>query len=369
MRVLVWQESCWPSIGGIQTSAELLLHGLQERGYELAVATVAEAGLPAKSSLDGIAVHRFPFANALQERNLSQLSAIRDGVAGLKQEFAPQLVHVNGIGPSVFFHFATERVRPCPLLVTLHSSNHFTDIPHARKATLLSKTLLAADWITAVSRSMLAHGLALLPEIENRSSIVHPGTAEPTPEPAPLPFERPSILCLANLFHHKGFDLVLQAGQSLLRDRPELGIVIAGEGPAGRALRRLAAELGIGDRVKFTGQVSRQAVPSLINQATIVVVPSRREPFGLVALEAALMARPVVVADTGGLAEIVDHGKTGLVVPPDDPKVLETAIADLLGRPDAAAAMGSAARRRALADFTLERHVAAYDSLYRRLAG
>ena len=369
MRVLVWQESCWPSIGGIQTSAELLLPGLQGRGHELAVATVAESGLPARSSLGGIAVHRFPFANALQERDLSRLSAIRDGVARLKREFAPQLVHINGIGPSVFFHFATERVCPCPLLVTLHSSNHFTDMPHARKATLLSKSLLAADWITVVSRSMLAHGVALVPGIESRSSVVHPGTAGPAREPAPLPFERPSILCLANLFHHKGFDLVLQAGKSLLRDRPELNIVIAGGGAADHSLRRLAAELGIADRVEFTGRVSRHAVPSLINRATIVVVPSRREPFGLVALEASLMARPVVAADTGGLVEIVDHGKTGLVVPPDDARALEIAIADLLGNPDKAAAMGSAGRRRALADFSLERHIAAYDSLYRRLAG
>ena len=369
MRVLVWQESFWPSIGGISASALLLLEGLQNRGHDFAVATIAGPGLPARSIVNGVTVHRFPFANALKDRDLDTVMAIRERVGRLKQEFAPELIHVNGLGPSVFYHFATERMSHCPLLTTLHSTNHFTDMQHTGGPGLLLKTLRTADWVTVVSKATLVHALKVAPDIESRASVVYPGIAGPALQSEPLPFDPPSILCIGNLHHHKGFDLLLRAGASLRRDRPGLRILIAGEGPSGPSLRRLAADAGIADCVEFVGPVERAAVPALINRATMVVVPSRRETFGLVALEAAVMARPVVAADTGGLPEIVDHGTTGLLVPADDAIALEGAISHLLDRPHDAVAMGLKARRRALSDFSLEQHVSAYDALYRRLVG
>lgn len=369
MRILVWQECFAPLVGGIQTSALLLMDGLRQRGYNFSVATVAIPGLPARSTINGVAVHRFPFANALNERDLDTVMMIRNGVEDLKREFAPDIVHINGLGPTVFYHFATERARKDPLLVTLHSTNHFTDMQHTPGSGLLSKTLEAADWVTAVSRATLTHTLSVGPAMKTRSSIVYPGIVGTAPQAEPLPFEQPCILCLGNLNHHKGFDLVLKAGQSLRRERPELRILIAGEGPYEPSLRRLASDTGIAECVRFLGPVEPKAVPALINQATIVAVPSRRESLGLVAVEAAMMARPVVAADTGGLGEVVDHGTTGMLVPPDDPLALEAALSHLLDRPDLAVAMGKEARRRARSDFSLEQHVSSYDTLYRRLAG
>jgi glycosyltransferase involved in cell wall biosynthesis len=103
-------------------------------------------------------------------------------------------------------------------------------------------------------------------------------------------------------------------------------------------------------------------------QATLVVVPSRVEGFGLVALEAAMMGRPVVATNVGGLPEVVQHEATGLIVDADDMGAFVRAIERLLDDPSAAREMGARARERALGRFAWPQHVGAYDALYRRLA-
>src|SRR4030095_14355456 len=102
------------------------------------------------------------------------------------------------------------------------------------------------------------------------------------------------------------------------------------------------------------------------NTATLVVIPSRAEGFGLVALQAALMARPVAATRVGGLPEVVLNGKTGLLVEPEQ-QTLAEAVSFLLARAHVAAAMGVEARRHAVKNFGFDRHVNAYDSLYRKI--
>jgi glycogen(starch) synthase len=105
-----------------------------------------------------------------------------------------------------------------------------------------------------------------------------------------------------------------------------------------------------------------------MKSATIVVMPSRwEEAFGLVALEAALMGRPVVATRVGGLPEVVVDRETGLIVQKDDSEALADAIASLLDQPQQAMAMGNAGRLRAQQIFSLQRYVDAYDALYRTL--
>jgi len=96
-------------------------------------------------------------------------------------------------------------------------------------------------------------------------------------------------------------------------------------------------------------------------------MPSRHEPFGLVALDAALMARPIVASRVGGLSEVVVHRQTGLLFDNEDSRGLADAIISLLNHPEVARRMGQAARRRALNVFSWERCVNGYADLYRSL--
>jgi glycogen(starch) synthase len=149
---------------------------------------------------------------------------------------------------------------------------------------------------------------------------------------------------------------------------PGLHLTICGDGAERMNLQRQARNLNIESAVEFTGWISPDAVPALINNASMVLMPSRwQEPFGLVALESALMARPVIAAKVGGIPEIVVHNHTGLLVPPANSSALAEAIVCLVQNPDAAQRMGSAARTQALENFGFQGHVDAYEAVYRRL--
>jgi glycosyltransferase involved in cell wall biosynthesis len=167
----------------------------------------------------------------------------------------------------------------------------------------------------------------------------------------------------------KGFDLALEALRALGERFPGARLRIAGDGAGRAALEERAAALGVADRVEFLGFVHPDRVLALMNESAVVLMPSRvPEGFGLVALQAAQMARPVVATRVGGVAEVVAHGETGLLVAPGDAAGLARAVASLFDDPARAARMGRAARRRAETLFGWERHVDAYDELLQRLA-
>jgi glycogen(starch) synthase len=190
----------------------------------------------------------------------------------------------------------------------------------------------------------------------------------PDIEVEPLPLERPRLVCAGRLVSDKGFDIALAAMASLVARFPRLQMTIVGDGPARGQLERQALALGLGKTVTFAGWVDPGQIPAFMKSATIVVMPSRwEEAFGLVALEAALMGRPVVATRVGGLPEVVVDRETGLIVQKDDSEALADAIASLLDQAQQAMAMGNAGRLRAQQIFSLQRYVDAYDALYRTL--
>jgi glycogen(starch) synthase len=234
---------------------------------------------------------------------------------------------------------------------------------------LFGSTLRSADWVAACSSSVLANARRHLPELASRSSVILNSLPIPTLRPASLSLDPPRLLCLGRADWIKGFDLALTAFATIATRWPAARLIVAGDGPARPALERQAAALGLGEVVEFLGWVEPAAVAALINTASLVVMPSREEPFGLVALQTAQLGRPIVAARVGGLPEVVLHGETGLLVEPDNVPALTGAIVSLLDRPEMAARMGRAARERAIRCFGWDRHVEAYDALYRQLAG
>ena len=365
MRVIFWTEGFWPLIGGIPVLATKLLLALRERGYEvIVVASQDFDGLPSELRFEGIPIFRFPFLKALWKGNLDRVIELRQQVAKLKRTFKPDLVHMNFIGLSAFFHLHTAAAHPASFLVTIHGALPGTSI---NSDTLQRQTLCSADWVTCVSSAVLSEVCQKAPEIIPRSSLIFDGLDVPALPPEPLPRDKPRLLCVGRLGTEKGFDVALTALASLVDRFPHLRLVIAGDGPVLAELEERAAELGLSDAVNFLGWVSPQKVPALLNATTVVVVPSRQEGFSLVALEAALMARPVVATRVGGLPEVVLHEQTGLLVEKEDSMALAEAIAFLLDHPTTAGQMGQAARRRAAEVFSWKRCVDAYDNLYQRL--
>ena len=227
--------------------------------------------------------------------------------------------------------------------------------------------LRAADWVVSCSATILDQGRRWAPEIIPHSSVIYNAPAAPPVAPEPLPTDPPRLLCLGRLVSYKGVDIALAAFKSIIDRFPRARMVIAGDGPARPALERQVVELSLTDAVKFLGWVAPEQVATLINSATAVIMPSRREGLPWVALEAALMARPVVATSVGGLPEIIVHEQTGLMVKPGDSGAIAAAIQSLLDHPESARQMGENARRQAQTVFSWDRYVDAYDDLYRGL--
>jgi glycogen(starch) synthase len=367
MRVLFWSEQFWPKIGGIEVWGTRLLRALRERGHEYTViASCDDPALPNQDVYEGIPIYRFPFWTALAGRNVGQLAEIARAIEKIKRAVEPDLVHLNLTGPSVYFHLQTAATDRAPLLVSLHQP---LENQSTRPDSIVNRILRSARWVTAASEMVHATARRISPEIAPRSSLIQFGFNARDTEPAPLPFDHPRLICLGRHVFDKGFDLAITAFSTLVRRFPELRLVIASDGPARPDLERQTAELGLNGAVDFIGWVEAAEIPALINSATLVLMPSRViEGFGLVAMEAAMMGRPVVATRSGGLPEVVIDGETGLIVEKEDSDGLAAAITYLLDHRDLAVDMGHAARTRAQAIFGWERHVDAFDSLYRRLA-
>ena len=142
----------------------------------------------------------------------------------------------------------------------------------------------------------------------------------------------------------------------------------AGDGPARVTLQQRASALGIASAVDFLGWIEPARIPDLINRASIVIIPSRwKEAFGLVALQAAQMSRPVIATRTGGLPEVVKDGVTGYLCPMGDVEAMAGRAIALLRDEKRARAMGHAARERAVALFGPDRAVHAHEKIYESL--
>ena len=130
--------------------------------------------------------------------------------------------------------------------------------------------------------------------------------------------------------YEKGVQDLLAALPRLRRRHPGLRLVVAGRGPSADELRDQARRLRLGRAVTFAGFVPDAELAALVAAADCAVVPSRYEPFGLVALEAAAAGTPVVASGAGGLPEFVRSGRTGLAFPAGDPAALADAVSALL---------------------------------------
>jgi glycogen(starch) synthase len=358
--VLLWSELYWPYIGGAEIFAAKLMQSLRGRGIEFLVVTSHhDRELPDAGVHDGIPIRRLPFRAAIANRDVRSFARAMSEAAAIEREFAPDLIHVNAIGPSVMFLLRSRRAESPPYVVTVQQEV----LPSQRdgSATLLAQALVGARHVVGVSRTVLDQLRAAHPEIADRSSVIFNGVDTPALAPAPLP-ETPHVLCLGRLVPAKGFDVALRAAALLGHVR----MTIAGDGVMRGELMALAKELGVD--AAFPGWIDPDDVPRLINEASVVVMPSRREGLGIVSVQAALMARPIIATPVGGLPEVVLDGESGILIPVDDAPTLAAALETLLKDREKATAMGRRGREHALAKLDWNATIASYDSLYRSYA-
>jgi glycosyltransferase involved in cell wall biosynthesis len=190
-----------------------------------------------------------------------------------------------------------------------------------------------------------------------------------------IPDGAPCVVAVGNLTHGRGQDLLVEALPAIRRSHPTAHCAIVGvplprdkDVAFAEGLPRLARELGVGGAVRLTGYVSR--VADAYAAADVVVSPARvPESFGRAACEALAAGRPVVAAHVGAVPEVLRHGKTALLVPPENPDAVAVAVTRLLDDPGAARRLAEAGRRDVLDRFAPERSSDVFRDVIERVAG
>jgi glycosyltransferase involved in cell wall biosynthesis len=195
---------------------------------------------------------------------------------------------------------------------------------------------------------------------------VYNGVARRLPRP---PLEPPPTVAYAGrLSREKGVHVLVRAFSLVARARPEATLLLLGEGPDRGRLERLVAALGLEARVTMTGRLSRPRTERALDAAWVQAVPSCiEEPFGVAFAEALMRGTAVVASGHGGPAELIEDGRTGLLVPPGDTRALAAALEGLLGDRERAERMGAAGRELALARLTREECIDHLLALYSEL--
>jgi glycosyltransferase involved in cell wall biosynthesis len=188
-----------------------------------------------------------------------------------------------------------------------------------------------------------------------------------------VPDSSPCFGIVGLLVPWKGQDVFLRAVKRVLEKVPDAYAFVIGGPPSGgvdyqESLRALAAELGIMERLIFTGY--RADVPDILRLLDVVAHASiLPEPFGRVIAEAMAMGRPVVASNAGGPTEIIEDDRTGFLVPPHDDEALAARITSLLQDPVMAKRIGEAGRRTVINRFSAERHAQLVKDVYTQALG
>jgi glycosyltransferase involved in cell wall biosynthesis len=384
MNVLFLTHS-FPRREGDAAGSFILRLAVALRSEDVNVRVVAPAGpgLPASDEIEGVPVDRFRYAPRRFEK-LAYTGNMAGDVASswtakfalvgflgadfvqavrARRNFEPQVVHAHWWFPSGVVGTWVGGLSHVPLVTTLHG----TDVRLARSV--------------GVAKPLFGHVLKHSAAVTTVSSWLRDKTQELAPEVNPIVAPMPvstelfspgssrdgeRLLFVGRLMPQKGVDHLLHA---LAAMKKQASLDIVGDGPSRAALEGLARELGIATRVRWHGQLSQSQLPQLYQSAAAVVVPSTEEGLGLVAVEALLCETPVVAFDSGGLRDVIQHDRTGLLVPPGDRVALARTLDDLLGREGRGSDLGRAGRLYALSAFAPESAARRYADIYQQVIG
>jgi len=353
--------------GGPKQVYDLVRH-LPKEEFELVIAAPRDGVFFERFQELGVRMLELPIRRLGVRHLLSTVRLIRS--LGL------QIVHTHGKGPGLYGRLAA-RWAGVPAVHTFHGI-HYRDYPRLGQALYLAMERVLSrltHTIINVSASQEAEGLSLRLFEPSQSAVVVNGIDfdELDRIIATVPIRRESLGltvddrvlgCVTRFDPIKRVEMLLQAVQLLAARIPRLTLLLVGGGGAGERIRRLAAEMGLGRHVIFTGflEDSVRVYPVL----DLYVATSMKEGLPLSLVEAMGAGLAVVATDVPGHRDVVVHGETGLLVPPEEPAALADAIVSLVADPERRRRMGEAGRRRVLKEFREEAMVDGTAEVYRQ---
>lgn len=289
-----------------------------------------------------------------------------------------RIVHSQGARADFFSRISSLGVRGARNVCTVQMPIEGFDVARARKALYQSLDCLSArqvDRFLVVSealRKLLIEGRGIDPGkvrliYNGIETALHTLTERHAWSGSGLPREERLIGAVGRLVRQKGFEYLIRAMPRVLHQVAEARLVIAGEGPLRQELQELAHERGLEGKVVFQG--FRRDIREFLRAVELVVIPSVREGFPMITLEAMAMAKPIVATAIDGVIEQIDHDVNGLLVPPEDCEALGAAMVKLLEDRVTRERLGHAARQKAVTRFDVRKMVNETKLVYAELLG
>jgi len=374
MNIALFASAFHPHVGGVEELVRQLAHAYRRKGHGAIVVTNRwPPELPEFEEFEGIPVYRFGMrtpGGTWKEQVLYRLTHPVNArrMLDILKTHHIDLLHVQCVSSNGYYAQVARRALRLPLVVTAQGERTMDAGQIYQRSAYMNRMLCAllteADHITACSRHTLD-------DLESwygqpfgaRAGVVYNGIDLSSFDGAtPYPHPKPYLLGIGRHVPQKGFDVLLQAFTQA--DQTSHDLLLAGDGPERPTLERLAADLGLGERVKFVGRADRPLAVSLFAGCSFFVLPSRQEPQGIVNLEAMAAGKAVLASRVGGVPEIVSDGETGLLVPAEDAPALAQAITRLATDDALRQKLGTAGRKRA-GQFDWEAIAEQYLAIYR----
>lgn len=325
MRVLFFMGVYLPRSGGVPRNTHELVLALRNTGVDVEVLSPHEKGDQGLSLPYPVYRYpRWPVKRLFTRAYLLWLLKI------YKQK-PFDIIHCHGIDPAAYVSSFFKALKGVPYIVTPRRTNLFKEerhLLHRYRNRRARRGLLMADRVTALSSEIhrIAESVGVKPErIVSISHGIDPGPFE---EARPKERTRPYVLALGRLLACKGFDCLIRAFSNLADRQREIDLVIVGDGPKYRELKELSRESGLSDRIHLVGRKEGEEKLAWYKGARAFVLSSYpgNEGFPNVLLEAMAAGLPIVATRASGAEDVVIHGKTGYLVPPNDSNALADAI-------------------------------------------
>ena len=373
MRICLYTATALPKLGGQEAVVDALARQFLHLGHEpVVLAPRPRRPLRADDRTLPYPVRRHP--RFFSTRDFISCYRLFLTSAHARHHF--DVIHCHDVYPTGYLAALCKPKLGVPLVITSHGGDVRENNPRLQKRGIPLRcvaALKAADALVSIGPFTEQGYRRLFPEAKNIATI--PNGIDPAPYQARAPRPRtldPAIregrylLFLGRLARRKGVDVLLDAVAKLsLNGAPQ--VVVAGAGDERPALESRTRQLGLQDRVHFIGRVEGTEKIYLLQNALCTVMPSRVwEAFPLVLMESYAAGRPVVGSAVPGIADLVDEGETGLLVPEEDSAALAQALHQLLVNPDQADRLGRSAHRVASAyswESVARRHVSLYEQL------
>ena len=366
MKILMATSYYYPAPGGSERQAHQLARGLIARGHEVRVLTMRQGPGPAVTSIEGVPLYcgiRGIQRGALF--GLSYLLTSMRAMARLRRH--AEIIHAHHLYLDAVAAAVMGRLLRVPTLAKVACGGAVGDLARLRRTAgggILLRILRRLTRVVAPSQQTEAEVLTVgfaRDRVIRIPNGVDVGRFAPAGRFQPASPAR-TVLFLGRLDAQKGVDILLRAWGDVVAQLPETTLAICGDGPEAATLRATAVQAGVADHVRLLGAVPDPEMH--LRAAVAFVLPSWHEGLPNVLLEAMATGLPCVATAIAGTMDVATDERDALLVPPGDAAALTKALLRVLTDRDLADRLGSAARRRVTADFSLDANVSRYEQLY-----